>query len=47
MFRFRPNGTVLRCLLTWTFNRLTVPPTFRPGARIRWQQQTEPTHQRW
>jgi hypothetical protein len=34
MFRFRSNGMVIRCLLSWTFDRLTVPLTFRPGPRI-------------
>ena len=29
-----PNGMLIRCLLNWTFDRLTVPPTFRPGPRI-------------
>jgi hypothetical protein len=34
MFRFRSNGMVIRRLLSWTFDRLTVPLTFRPGPRI-------------
>jgi hypothetical protein len=34
MFRFRSNGMVIKCLLSWTFDRLTVPLTFRPRARI-------------
>jgi hypothetical protein len=28
MFRFRSNGMVIECLLSWTFHRLTVPLTF-------------------
>jgi hypothetical protein len=34
MFRFRSNGMVIRYLLSWTFDRLTVPLTFRPRLRI-------------
>jgi hypothetical protein len=34
MFRLRSNGMVIRRLLSWTFDRLTVPLTFRPGPRI-------------
>jgi hypothetical protein len=34
MFRFRSNGMAIRCLLSWTFDRLAVPPTFRPIPRI-------------
>jgi hypothetical protein len=34
MFRFRSNGMVIRYLLSWTFDRLTVPLTFRPRPRI-------------
>jgi hypothetical protein len=30
-----PNGMLIRCLLSWTFDRVTVPPTFRPGPRIK------------
>jgi hypothetical protein len=34
MFRFHSNGMVIRYLLSWTFDRLTVPLTFRPRRRI-------------
>jgi hypothetical protein len=34
MFRFRSNGMVIRCLLSWTFDRLPVPLTFRPRPWI-------------
>jgi hypothetical protein len=34
MFRFRSNGMVIRYLLSWTFDRLTVLLTFRPRPRI-------------
>jgi hypothetical protein len=29
-----PNGMLITCLLGWTFDRLTVPPTLRSGPRI-------------
>ena len=32
-----PDRHDCRRLVSWAFNGLAVPPTFRPGARIRWQ----------
>jgi hypothetical protein len=34
LFRLRLNGMVTRRLLSWGFDRLTVPPAFRLEARI-------------
>jgi hypothetical protein len=45
LFRLRSDRMVIRCLLSWTFNRLTVPLTFRPRARIEAHRAAERMHQ--
>jgi hypothetical protein len=37
LFRLSANGMVAGWLLSWAFDRLTVPLTFRPNARIKSQ----------
>jgi hypothetical protein len=47
MFRFRSNGMVIRYLLSWTFDRLPVPLTFRPRPGSSRGEQAEQIHQGW
>jgi hypothetical protein len=47
MFRFRPNGMVIRRLLSWTFDRLTVPLTSVPDPGSSRIEQPERMHQGW
>jgi hypothetical protein len=47
MFRLHSNCMVIRCLLSWTFDRLTVPLTFRPRGRIEAHRAAERMHQGW
>jgi len=42
-----PNGMLIRCLLSWTFDRLTVPPTFVPDLGSSRAEQPERLHQGW
>jgi hypothetical protein len=47
MFRFRSNGMVIRYLLSWTFDRLSVPLMFRPRPGSSHTEQPEQIHQDW